>query len=306
MAKQLKLDYRVTDPEMFEVSKTKHEFFEEDKADFIAFDADFADPFADEWTVLTETTEAIPTEETLNDQLTQLTTEVEAQMKTCREKFQDTKYFIEKAFPDNIPVWNEFGYNTYESARKSQLKMIQFMKGFHVTATKYSAQLIANGYSLLKINEIETFRAALNEANVIQETFIGNKPVLTQTRYTENNKVWALMVQVCTAGKRIFKDDFAKYQRYLLPPDDEDAELLLISGKVIDGTTLLPLENVAVTIDDLGIGDDTTVSGKYGFGAVPDGTYILKFDLATYEVKEETVTITGGIAVVKNVTLVKV
>jgi len=130
MGKQdkLRLLYNISDAEMYQDSKTKRGFFIEDKADFIAFDAGFADPFATEWLTEISNAEAMDSDEVLDDQTLQLTTAVEAEMDKCRDKFQDTKYFIEKAFPDNLGVWQELGYDNYEDARRIQLKMVQFMK----------------------------------------------------------------------------------------------------------------------------------------------------------------------------------
>ena len=124
MGKKITRLYKIIDPEMYEASKTKRGFFLEDKADFINFDADFADPFAAGWLTDISDAEAIPQDEVLDDQLTQLTKTVEEEMTNCRNKFQDSKYFIEKTFPDNIPVWNEFGYNNYDDTRMVSISSI--------------------------------------------------------------------------------------------------------------------------------------------------------------------------------------
>ena len=35
------------------------------------------------------------------------------------------KHFVEKAFPDDVPVWKEFGYDNYDYSSKYQAEMIQ-------------------------------------------------------------------------------------------------------------------------------------------------------------------------------------
>ena len=298
--------YNIADPEMYEAAKTKRGFFIEDKAAFISFDADFTDPFAADWLTQITDAEAMPQDETLDDQLTQLTADVETEMENCRGKFQDSKYFIEKTFPDSVPVWNEFGYNNYEAARKSQVKMIQFMKNFHTTAVKYKVQLIAKNYTQPMIDEIETLRAALDAANQIQESFIGNIPVQTQARLNKNNIVWRTMVKVCTAGKRIFKNDFAKYQRYLLPPGEESPEAVSITGLVTDSVSGNPLQGAHLDLAPPAVSTDTAANGRYSFGALADGDYVLTITLANYVTQNINVTITGGNAVELNVQLVHV
>ncbi|MBK5283786.1 MAG: carboxypeptidase-like regulatory domain-containing protein [Bacteroidia bacterium] len=303
---QIQLLYRIPDAEMYEESKTKRGFFLEDQAEFETFDTDFADPFAPDWLTAIEGAEDMPSDETLDDQLKQLSNGVEDAMGDCRDKFQDSKYFIEKTFPDNSSVWNEFGYDNYEDVRRVQSKMVLFMKTFFNVATKYKVQLAAKGYPQAKIDEIETLRSALDDANQQQELFIGNLPVQTQERHKKNNAVWEIMVRVCTAGKRIYKNDFGKYQRYLLPPNEETPEALSIFGIVSDSSNGNVLEGANVNLQPVGLNDLTDSQGQYGFGGLPDGDYTLKITLADYTTKIIPVTIAGGHALEVNVQLVHV
>ncbi len=304
--KQSARDYNCSDPKMFESVKTTRDSFIDDKADFITFDPDFDDPFAADWLDNIEAGEALPSDETIEDQISQLTETVEEKMVSCRDKFQSSKYFIEKAFPDKPKVWNEFGYDDYDGARRVQANMIQFMKMFHGAATKYQVQLNANGYSDAKILEIKTLGDALDVANRAQESFIKSQPVLTQTRITAYNKVWEYEMKVCKAGKVIYRNNYAKYQEYLLPPDDESPEVIVISGIVSDSVSSIALQNVDVHIAALSITTTTNAAGKYVFGGLPDGDYSIEFTLAGYTPQTVSVTITDGAAVVRNVALVHV
>ncbi|HLG34863.1 MAG TPA: carboxypeptidase-like regulatory domain-containing protein [Bacteroidia bacterium] len=303
---QIRLLYNIADSKMYEESKTKRGFFLQDQADFETFDTDFTDPFAANWLLAINEAEAMPADEILDDQLKQLGDAVEDAMDDCRNKFQDSKYFIEKTFPDNTSVWNEFGYDNYNDVRRVQSKMVQFMKTFFNVATKYKVQLAAKGYPQGKIDEIELLRSALDDANQQQELFIGNLPVQTQERYKKNNAAWEIMVRVCTAGKRIYKDDFGKYQRYLLPPGEESPEALSITGTVTDSVSGNPLENVLAKLMPGVIETHTAANGKYSYGGLPDGDYTVEFTLADYTPQTLPVTIVNGQAVQLNVQLVHV
>ncbi|MFI5217996.1 MAG: carboxypeptidase-like regulatory domain-containing protein [Bacteroidia bacterium] len=298
--------YRITDPEMYEASRTKRSFFLEDKVELVAFDSDFADPFVTDWLTEIEAAEAFPQDEALDDQLTQLTAVVEEKMESCRDKFQSAKYFIEKAFPKNAPVWNEFGYDNYKTIRRVQNDMVTFMKQFHSTADKYKVQLIASGYTQPEIDEIDTLRTELIDANTIQENFIGDLPVKTQARHIKNNEVWNIMVKVCTAGKTKFRNDFARYQRYLLPPGEESPEALSILGLVTDQANGNPLQGATLDLQPVGANTTSAANGRYSFGGLPDGNYTLTVSLADYVTQHIPVTITGGNAVEVNVHLVHV
>jgi hypothetical protein len=303
---KVRLLYNITDPEMFEASKTKRGFFLTDKADFIGFDADFDDPFAADWLAAIGDAENIDSDEALDDESTQLTEAVEDEMEKCRDKFQDSKYFIEKTFPYNVGKWNEFGYDNYDDCRRVQLKMVQFMKTFHRKATKYKLPLIAKGYTQLMIDEIETRRAALDDANQAQEDFKGEMGSQNQERYKENNDVWNIMVKVCTAGKRIYKNNYAKYQRYLLPPGEESPEALSITGLVTDVANGNPLQGANLELLPDAVNTQTAANGRYNFAALPDGNYTLTVSLAGYVTQIINVTLTDGNAVEVNVHLVHV
>ncbi len=306
MAKKTTLLYSITDPEMYQESKTRRNSFIVDKPAFVLFDPDFADPFSADWLTAIQAAEAMPSNETLDDQSIQLTEDVEKEMEKCRKKFQDSKYFIEKTFPDRPSRWDEFGYDNYEQARKVQLRMIQFMKTFYSTAMKFKVDLIANGYTQVRIDEIKTIGDGLDVKNQAQEDFMIALNDQTKSRYDANNKAWEIMVRVCTAGKRIFIDNYARYQHYLLPPGEENPQVLSISGTVTDSANGNPLEGVLVNIASLGIDATTDISGKYNFGGLPDGIYALEFSVASYVTKTVNATVAGGVAVVVNVQMVHV
>jgi len=280
MPEPIRRDFSITDPEMIQDARTKHASFLEDKTDFVVFDPDFDDPFAADYLAEIDAAEAMPDDETILDQQQQLTQLVDDEMQKCRDKFQDSKPFILKAFPAKKAVQDEFGFNDYKKAQDSQGVFTKFMLKFHGIATKYNAELIAENYSQLKIDDILTRYTALRNADIAQELFIKNRPVKTQDRIEKYNTAWQTEKTICTAGKRIYKDDFAKYQRYLLPPGEETPEALSIRGTITNAATNAPEENVNVQIEANGISVFSNGQGLYGIGGLPAGTYTLKFTKA--------------------------
>lgn len=224
MAKELRRIYYISDDVMIQFVKIKKKYFDEDATDFLAFDSDFDNTFRTNFQQLITRAEKVLPHSTILSQRTQLTTTVEDTMARCRAKFKHIKYFIEKAFPGNRPVWNEFGYNKYANARKSQVKMIQFMEILNATALKYKAQLVAAKYAESQFGELESLRIEVNTADLQQELQIGDSPVLTQERVTLLNNVWETTKRVCRAGKIIFAGNPKKYERYLLPASEYKEE----------------------------------------------------------------------------------
>lgn len=306
MPEQEKRHYNLPDAEMLELSATMREHFIEDKADFIDRNPKFDDPYAEQWDGKITVAEDEPTDEQIDDILQQKTTAVEDAMTQCRNKFQDSKTFIEDAFPNKQAVWNEFGYDDYNAASKSQSDFIQFMNRFHAVAEKYKINLIDNNYTQEKIEEIETLAEALKDANTEQEVYKGNIPVITQNRVTVMNACYAVTSEVGRSGKLIYRTDFAKYQRYLLTPSDEAPDVFSIIGTVTDAATGEALADVTVSIESLGISTSTDSEGMYGFGALDNGTYEVKFEKAGYQDATVNAEVAGDEPTVADIAMVAV
>ena len=273
MPEQEERNYNMPDAEMLELSSAMREAFIEDKADFIERNPKFDDPYAEQWEEKITAAEGFPTDEQVDDILQQKTVAVEKVMTRCRNKFQDSKEFIEDAFPDKQVVWNEFGFDDYDKARQDQAQFIQFMNRFYKVAVKYKEQLIGANYTQEKIDEIKTLAEELKETNTEQEAYKKNIPVQTRDRVLVHNACYKITSEVGRSGKLIYRDDFAKYQRYLLTPSDESSEAFSIIGTVTDSGTGEALAGVTVSIQALGINTITGSDGRYGFGALEDGAY---------------------------------
>ncbi len=280
--------FNIGDAYMLEFSKTMRLFFIEDQADFAAEDTNFASPYeTNTWQAAIDAAENEPTDEQRLDQLSQLTETVYNEMDLCRENFQDSKRYIKKAFPNNITIWNEFGFDDYRFIKDKQPEMIQFMKRFHSTAVKYSAQLdtpIVN-FTAVKIAEIDTRKQALDNANNVQEKFKKDIPTYTQQRIQKLNAVWEITTDVGGVGKSLYSHDYAKYQHYLLPASDE-TETLMLSGTVTNvpapGVEAEPIEEALITVLELALATESDSNGNYGFGILPAGTYTLTISKAGY------------------------
>lgn len=217
-------NYSMADATMVEFALTIFGQFKNDKAAFVSYDPDFGGTFEADWQADIKAAEEVPSDEALVDAQEGLTRDVEQLMEDSRHKFQDSKRFIEKAFPDNKPVHNEFGYDNYDTARQVQTKMIFFMENFHRVAEKYKTQLIAQNYTQAHIDEIETLHDQLHDANEEQEGAKEGRPVVTQDRIITLNKPWDTTVDVSRAAKAIFHDDAAKFKSYLLPASENGNE----------------------------------------------------------------------------------
>lgn len=299
----LKRKFNVSDLYMLEFSKTMRAHFLDEQAGFSAFDADFAAPFEDDWQTAITDAEAILPDEVIKDQLQQLTADVEAAMEACRNKFQASKYFIERAFPNSKAIRNEFGFDNYDRDRQGQTSLLRFMETFFVTATKYAAQLATVNYDAAAVAEIGTLKTALDNADIAQEKFKGTRQTITEERIVKHNAVWDITVRVSKAGKIIFMNDPAKYQLFLLPASSESGEDISISGTVTS-TDNTPIEGAIVNIAALNIDTETDSNGKYVFGNLDAGSYTIAISADGYAPTTiENVQVTDGETTDVDVTL---
>lgn len=277
--------YTIADPYMFEYAKTLRGHFITDQLKFVAEDSNFANPYEGDWQSAINTSEAIPTQEQREDQLMQLTDTVLTTMSDCRNVYQGAKRYIKKAFPDNSSVWKEFGFDDYDSIEKSQPRMLHFMKRFYDTAVKYTAQLIAPAVNFpqTRIDAIEAARKALDDANNAQEQFKGDMLSFTRQRIAAHNALWAICTDVAGVGKQLFRNEYARYQLYLLPASEEPAGTLLLSGTITDSLTGAPIPGVLVELQPHGLQSTTDSNGMYGFGSAPAGAATLRITHPLYE-----------------------
>ena len=283
-----KREYNISDPYMLEFAKDIHTFATEDLADLVTFDPDFVAAFLTAYELAINDAEAVPSDEQVENVITQMTEDVEVQMGVCRKKYQDAKYFIERAFPKDKATWDEFGYDRYNKARNIQPKLIEFMRDFHGAAVKHAAQLGTVNYTAALILDIKTQTDLLDSLNRAQNAYANNRPQITKERILKHNAVWNTATRICTAGKTVYQDNYAKFKRYLLPASDE-TEQFILKGKVTQpgvgpvGTPALPVEDVTVSLMGLpGVITQTDSNGNYGFTSIAAGTYSVEFNKVGY------------------------
>lgn len=302
--------YVISDNEMLQDSKVCHVLFIDDLPAFQGFDPMFDAAFALNWKNAVSTAEVQPTDEVYRDQLQTKTQSVQEAMANCRAKYNEVKYYVRKAFPTNAGVQQEFGLDNYDSVRKSDVLMRNFMIQLHKAADKYSAELTAPGinYSAPQIADIMLLADALDVQNIDQDKFKEEQQTATQNRITSMNNVWGFRTRVSEASKLIFAGDFAKYQQYLLPSTGTNSEDYAIEGSVKDSVTNLPIEGARVRISILGLDVFTNSLGKFGIADnVPPDTYSIDIEALDYAPQTVSVTVTSADETLKtNVALVHV
>jgi len=218
MAKKLIRFFTVKDDVMLDGADTFNAQYTLDKTEFETYNLImFPVTFGATFQAQIDAARAYLIDDVVIDEQAQETADVEIKMKECCDNFQAMKPVVETVFPGKPAIWNQFGFNDYEKARKSQGKMIQFMEMLFETSEKYKTQLIAGGFTQIKIDKIETLKNELKAEEIVQELAKKERPVKTQERIILMNTVWATMQIINKASKAVFQGNYAKLAEYELP-----------------------------------------------------------------------------------------
>jgi hypothetical protein len=260
--------YNGTDAFMTESARVNYNLVNSDLAKFTAFDSTINATFMTAYLAAVVAAETVVADSAISDQQVQTTENVLSQMDLARAKYNEVKYFVQKAFPNSAATQGEFGLNDYMDARRSESKMIQFLDEMHKASVKYQTQLVAAGYNAPAIAAIQTIRTDLLNKNTTQEVFKKQRPKLSEDRIKILNAAYDRLTQVNAAAQIIYMTDYAK-QRQFVYDISTDISLQEYEGSVDAGALK--------TIATLAVSDDAVFTFK-NTGTVP-----LVFCLSTTE-----------------------
>lgn len=260
-----------TQSELLQDATVKITFAIEDVGPISAFDTKMTLPFLTGCNDRLEAAKLLLTDDVMKDVLAQKTDVVKNLSGDCRNAFQDLKHFINKAFEGNNGVKKEFGYDSYEEARKSQPKLIVFMNQLVTTVDKYNGKLTDAGMPAALASRIETLAKDLETANKVQEIGKSERSGATQDRLISYNNVWKDLQVICSAGKRAFSTNYAKYRRYILYSTNQQPPELPVEYEVLPAgqsataltefTTVTPIVFINAGTTDLRFGRSTVEEG---------------------------------------------
>ena len=121
--------YSVRDDVMLDTSDVFYTLFLADETDFQGYNLVlFPLTFKTDFLAEIDAARVVKKDMVVLDEQVDETDEVKGKHLECGDYFQGMKQVIEEAFPNKPAIWNQFGYNDYEGARRSQGRMIQFME----------------------------------------------------------------------------------------------------------------------------------------------------------------------------------
>jgi len=214
-----KRTFNGSDVYLISTSSVLQGLFEKDLAVFTAFDPSLNATFAANWMAAINDCASRYTDFNIRANISGYVEESRMAMDQCREKFQDVKYFMKKAFPKQPAIHEEFGTKRYGMAQRTQGRMILFMDELHAVCEKYKTQLAAVGFLQPQIDEIVTLKNDLAAKNLAQESYKNGRPVLSAERVEKLNNLYSYAAQVCAAAQRIYRNtSYAKRKQFVYEP----------------------------------------------------------------------------------------
>jgi len=209
--------YNITDADLLQHGETVATVIVEDIEDFTHFDATFQEEYPTSIQNAIGAVKAIKTDMVVIDEMAEKTTAVNKALTDCNRSFRNIKYFVEKAFPDNRAIQNQFGFNDIAKYRTDATGMIVFMGDFITIVSKYESELTQQGCNTSLLDELPSLRDNLQTAKVTQELFKKERGLITQKRVKKLNELYRLLSPVSEVASIIYNDDKARLARYTFP-----------------------------------------------------------------------------------------
>ncbi len=215
--------YHFSDARLLEIMRGIKKAFSDNKIKFIQYDPNFDDPFEENLGQKLQNAEIVPSDDTIKASQKGKTAGVNSDMEECYDHVMYTERFVERAFPGNQAVHDEFGYNKIVSIRRNQAEMILFMKDFSATSIKYQAELTAAKYPGRKLELSNTLYNKLLSSNSTQEDTKDSRNISTEERIQIYNDLYLAGKDICEAGRKIFKDDPAMKKLFTIDNNKSSA-----------------------------------------------------------------------------------
>ena len=129
--------YNITDADLLQHGETVAVVIVEDIEDFTRFDTTIQGEYPTTIQKAIGAVKAIKTDMLVIDEMAEKTTAVNKALTDCNRAYRTIKYFVEKAFPDNRAIQNQFGFNDIAKYRADATGMIVFMGDFITIVSKY-------------------------------------------------------------------------------------------------------------------------------------------------------------------------
>ncbi len=229
--------YHGTDANFIVTSGQAIQLINEKHSKFEAFSIHFTPERLKELNDLYDQTTTIPSDNVFIDIQAKATSDVRIEHDKCCKFFQHSKFDIEMAFPNDKLVWNQFGFNDYEKARKSPRNMFMFLTDFDTMAVRYRDTLMSNGWADEKFEHVLEHQSKLKSAMNSQNDRMIERRRATERRMAILNNLYEKMALYFKAAQIIFEDDEDLLKRFKFPAPSPSSKSNDIEEDILEEET---------------------------------------------------------------------
>lgn len=179
----------------------------EEQGKFSAFSVYFTPERIQEVEVLFDEANNIPSDKVYIDIQAQATDNINVWVEKCAKFFQACKFDIENVFVNKKHIWNQFGFNDYEEARKSGRNMYMFYLDFLLIANLHKTEMTELVWTEETFTRIAEHKDTLKMYMDQQTKCKVDRGRATDGRIVTLNNTYEKLAKYMKAAKIIFVDN---------------------------------------------------------------------------------------------------
>ena len=179
----------------------------EEKERFSEFSVYFTDEKISEIEALYADAMNIPSDKVYVDIQAQATENINNCVEECGRFYQACKFEIETVFPNKKHIWNQFGFNDYEAARKSGRAMFMFYSDFLLIANLHKAEMTKSAWTEETYTRIAELKDKLKMLMDQQMKSRVDRGKATDERVVCLNNIYENLARYMKAAKIIYANN---------------------------------------------------------------------------------------------------
>ncbi len=219
--------YNCSDAVFISFSSQSITLIGDEHAKFMAFSNHFTPETLSAMKILFQNADAIPSDKVYVDMQAKSTNNIKLKLEETGKFYQRCKFDIEMAFPDDKNIWNQFGFNDYDEARKSARNMYMFYSDFQFMTNLHKEDLLAKNWTEETFTQIEDHKSSLKNLMDEQTKSMVERGRATDQRVVALNSLHDKLAKYMKAAKFIYdgNEEMIKWFKFpVATPTDKKEE----------------------------------------------------------------------------------
>ena len=166
----------------------------------------------------------IPSDKMYVDIQAQATENIITVVENCAKFFQACKFEIETVFSNKKHIWNQFGFNDYEAARKSSRAMSMFYSDFIFIANLHKEEMSESIWSEETYKKIAVLKDALMLSMDQLTKCKDERGKAADERIVTLNKIYDMLSKYMKAAKIIYTDNEEMLRWFKFPTSNKTSK----------------------------------------------------------------------------------